>query len=264
MLVAPQIGLSQDAQKVAPSLQAVSVTVMAGTAMGSGVLITRELIGADGQLRKYNFVLTCGHVVAGLKTSIITETQEYGQISIQEWQEAEIKQVVVKNGRIVGTILLKAEVIFYSGCADGPQPGQDLALLLIKGNTIIDEDTKFYCGNDICGVGTDVLHVGSARGQHHSVTTGIISFVGREINFDANGTRYFDQICVSALPGSSGGGVWTEDGKYVGMLVRQVAENFNLMIPMRRIKTWADLNNASWIYNPESKCKPLNEIQKSR
>jgi hypothetical protein len=259
LLVAANSVTGQDLSKVAPKIQATAVTICVGKSCGSGVLITRELVGPDGKLRKYNFVLTCGHVVSGLKKTRTEHSNQFGQITYTTWEEAKISQQVVKDGKPVCVINLTAKVVFYSACEEDDPDGQDLALLLVQGDKIIDINTTFNV-KDIMGVGVGLIHCGTPKGQHQSVTTGIVSFVGRGVKFPSGATSIFDQICVSALPGSSGGGIWTQDGKYVGMLVRQTDENFNLMIPTRRIKVWADALNAAWIYDVGATLPPLSTI----
>ena len=91
----------------------------------------------------------------------------------------------------------------------------------------------------------------------NSMTSGIVSQVGR-----IHGKVEFDQTTVTAFPGSSGGGVYLEDGRYVGMLVRGAGENFNLMVPVRRMKKWAEENNLLWALDPSAKSPTFKEIKK--
>ena len=73
----------------------------------------------------------------------------------------------------------------------------------------------------------------------NSMTDGIMSQHGRLIN-----KKEFDQVTVVAFPGSSGGGVYLENGLYVGMLVRGArTQGFNLIVPIRRIRAWAEKAN---------------------
>ena len=62
-----------------------------------------------------------------------------------------------------------------------------------------------------------------------------MSQVGRVLDLGSGGGTVFDQTTVTAFPGSSGGGVFLTDGKYVGMLVRGAGETFNLIVPVRRM-----------------------------
>jgi hypothetical protein len=90
----------------------------------------------------------------------------------------------------------------------------------------------------------------------NSMTTGIISQVGR-----VEDKVEFDQTTVTAFPGSSGGGVYLEDGSYVGMIARGAGEGFNLMIPIRRVQDWANNNKILWAIDPKAKMPTLKEIE---
>tara|TARA_Y100001938_G_scaffold87883_1_gene120413 strand:- start:81 stop:458 length:378 start_codon:yes stop_codon:yes gene_type:complete len=88
------------------------------------------------------------------------------------------------------------------------------------------------------------------------MTAGIVSQVGRTL-----GKMEFDQTTVTAFPGSSGGGVFTEEGEYVGMIVRGAGEGFNLMVPIRRIRTWAEENDLEWALDPSIEAPSLSKIK---
>jgi hypothetical protein len=91
----------------------------------------------------------------------------------------------------------------------------------------------------------------------NSMTSGIISQVGR-----IHGKVEFDQTTVTAFPGSSGGGVYLQNGEYVGMIVRGAGEGFNLMVPVRRIERWAKKHDIMWALDPSLK-SPAIEVIKS-
>ena len=65
-----------------------------------------------------------------------------------------------------------------------------------------------------------------------------------------------------AFPGSSGGGVYLQNGEYVGMIVRGAGENFNLMVPVRRMEKWAKKHDIMWALNPKLKAPSLDDIRK--
>ena len=101
----------------------------------------------------------------------------------------------------------------------------------------------------------------STRGQlgSNSMTAGIVSQHGRVLS-GLNGV--FDQTTVTAFPGSSGGGVYLEDGRYIGMLVRGAGEGFNLIVPVRRMRTWAKEANVEWAMDPTAKMPTPEELSK--
>ena len=89
------------------------------------------------------------------------------------------------------------------------------------------------------------------------MTSGIVAQVGR-----IHGKVEFDQTTVTAFPGSSGGGVYLQDGRYVGMLVRGAGENFNLIVPIRRMVRWAEDHDIMWALDPSLKAPSIKEIKK--
>jgi len=96
-------------------------------------------------------------------------------------------------------------------------------------------------------VGTSLIHVGNFHGRRMplSFSTGVYSGNNREIE----GQRY-DQTTVVSLPGSSGGGVYTPDGVYVGMVARGAASDVNFIIPAEHIREWAITHNVDFLFEP--------------
>ena len=93
------------------------------------------------------------------------------------------------------------------------------------------------------------------------MTAGIMSQVGRVLNLGAGDGTVFDQTTVTAFPGSSGGGVFLTNGKYVGMLVRGAGETFNLIVPVRRMKAWVKLRGIEWVLDPNAPMPTLEYIK---
>ena len=246
---------SQEKQKVAEYLQSISVTIKSkardSQSEGSGVLITRKISGQD-----VTFVWTCAHVVDNLR-SVRTVVNESGNpVKLVEFGDVQIVKELVEEGRRVGEIKMDAQVIKYSNY----NYGHDLALLMVRAKDYGKESAKFYLNKEspIVPIGTRLFHVGSLLGQMgaNSMTTGIVSQIGRvEDKFE------FDQTTVTAFPGSSGGGVYLENGTYVGMIARGAGEGFNLMIPIRRMTSWAKDNNVLWALDPKQKTPTIKEIK---
>ena len=249
-------GLSpKERREVADHLQDISVTIRAENdyqkSEGSGILITRKI--GDEQV---TFVWTCGHVVDQLRNvrSIIVEG---ASVKVIEFDDVQIIKELVEGGRRVGEIKMDATVIKYSDADDG----EDLALLMVRAKDYGKASTKFYLDSKepIIPIGTQLFHVGSLLGQMgaNSMTSGIISQVGR-----IHGKVEFDQTTVTAFPGSSGGGVYLQDGRYVGMIVRGAGEGFNLMVPVRRMKRWAARHDIMWALDPSLTPPSLDDIKK--
>lgn len=243
----------QTVSKVAKHLQEVSVTVQGQSGTGSGVLFTRK--DANGQL--VNLVWTAGHVVDDLRTTREVITPDGAKRTIVEFQDAKIVKQLIEDGRIVGRLEIDAEVIRYSDANDG----EDLALLRIRKKNFVDSNvtTTFYLTNVPPDLGTELLHVGSLRGQFgaNSLTSGIYSQHGRLL-----GKTVYDQTTCAAFPGSSGGGVFLRDGKYIGMLVRGAGETFNLIVPVRRMIIWAKNAKVEWAMNPALPMPTDEELKK--
>jgi len=256
LLVIPTIILAltpKETREVADYLQDISVTIRAegeySKSEGSGILITREV---DGQ--KITFVWTCAHVVDNLR-SVRTAIERGLPTKIVEFDDVRIIKELVESGRRVGEINMDAEVIKFSDSEEG----EDLALLMVRARDYGKASGRFHLDDDspIIPIGTELFHVGSLLGQMgaNSMTSGIVSQVGRTY-----GKVEFDQTTVTAFPGSSGGGVFLQDGTYVGMIVRGAGEGFNLMVPIRRMIRYAKKHDIMWALDPKTKGPTLDEI----
>jgi hypothetical protein len=249
------------ADDVSEHLQNISVTIKAGMGSGSGVVFTREI--KDGEKTKnINFVWTAAHVLENIR-NVRTFIDTDGNVKkTVEFQDAEIRKKIVEAGRTVGQLEMDAKVIKYSDAKNG----EDLALLMIRKEGFIDGTVKFFYDEEEKGValGTQLYHVGSLLGENgsNSMTTGIMSQVGRTVSLSGGGKVLFDQTTVTAFPGSSGGGVFLTDGKYIGMLVRGAGETFNLIVPVRRIRKWAEKENILWAIDSKAKSPSFDEIEK--
>ena len=249
------------AEDVSGYLQSISVTVTAKGGAGSGVIFTREVKDGD-KTKKVNFVWTAAHVLESLK-SIRTFIDSEGHVKKNvEFQDAEIKKKIIEGGRTIGQLVLDAKVVKYSDA----KTGEDLALLMIRKADFVQDSLKFYVDDEAKGLplGSQLFHVGSLLGEDgsNSMTTGIMSQVGRTVSLSGGPKVLFDQTTVTAFPGSSGGGVFTTDGRYMGMLVRGAGETFNLIVPVRRIKKWAEKENLLWAMNPSANAPSMDEIEK--
>lgn len=239
---------------VADHLQEISVTIRAdgqySTSEGSGVLISREIDGEN-----VTFVWTCGHVLDHLR-KVRTVIKEGVPVKVVEFEDVQIIKELIEGGRRVGEIKMDAKVLKYSD----PDDGEDLALLMVRAKDYAKDSAKFYLDKsdyNIVPIGTGLYHVGSLLGQRgsNSMTAGIVSQVGR-----IYGKVEYDQTTVTAFPGSSGGGVYLRDGRYMGMLVRGAGENFNLIVPVRRMYRWAEEHNILWALDTSLKTPTMKEI----
>ncbi len=209
-----------------------SVTVKASYGTGSGVVFVRD---------DRCFVLTAGHVVASLRHVVTKLDKKEGRERKEErFDDASIVQVLYQEGRKVGKVEFDAKVIAYSDAEDG----EDLALLEIRKRAFVTRGAKFTKDVKPLAIGTRIYHCGSLQGElgSNSLTDGIISRIGRVVK-----NKVYDQTNATAFPGSSGGGVFTEGGEYIGMITRGAGETFNLFIPARRIRSWLEREDLLWV-----------------
>jgi hypothetical protein len=261
-------------------LQDISVTIKSGSAYskaeGSGVIVTRKVC-TDVKKKKVetvNFVWTAGHVIDNLRSvRTVIDPKTGTERKKIEFKDAQIVKELVESGRRVGELKMDCKVIKYSDAEDG----EDLALLMVRKRDFISSgaSAKFYLEKDdvdnvgVIPIGTRLYHVGSLLGQMgaNSMTSGIMSQVGRVLDLGSSDGVVFDQTTVAAFPGSSGGGVFlteTSDkqaGCYVGMLVRGAGESFNLIVPVRRMYAWAQKGKVAWAMD-NSKVPNLEDILK--
>lgn len=229
-------------------LQDISVTIKADSSEGSGVVKTRDLDG-----KAVNFVWTAAHVVDGLRqTEEVIDPKTGTKRTKVFFKDAAVVKELIEDGRRVGELKMDATVLRYS-------KDEDLALLRIRKQDFVKASVAFYLDEKIPAVGTDLYHVGSLLGQmgSNSLTSGIVSQIGRTID-----KQEFDQSTCVAFPGSSGGGVYLRDGRYVGMLVRGAGEGFNLMVPIRRMSKWAKSAGVEWAMDDKVKMPSSDELDK--
>lgn len=219
---------------VAQYLQDISVTIKAGTSEGSGVITN---------INGVNYVWTAAHVVAGLRNTRVIIDSGGSSKTLVEFDDANIVKDLVEDGRTVGTLNFNAEVLRYSDA----EHGEDLAVLKVRKKNLSPYRVHFYLDEKIPSIGTKLFHVGSllGHGGSNSMTSGILSQLGRVYK-----GQVYDQSTCSAFSGSSGGGIYLEDGRYVGMVVRGAGETFNLTVPMRRLNKWAKKVGVDFTIDP--------------
>jgi S1-C subfamily serine protease len=228
-----------DMNEISEQLDRVSVTVHCADGTGSGVIINR-----DGN----TYVLTAGHVVAANRKT--RSAIKDGSVKIEtDYQDLSVLTQVIEQGRIVGSASYDAEVIAYSSA----DYGDDVAVLKLRKQGAFADTTKFS-KEDHVPPGTELYHVGSMGGDFgaNSFTTGVLARTGRLIE-----GKVYDQTTVTAFPGSSGGGVFTTKGEYIGMLVRGgIVGTFNFITPLRRLKQWAASAHVEFIFDAS---KPIEK-----
>lgn len=101
----------------------------------------------------------------------------------------------------------------YEAVLIGTDPGSDIALLKIEGN---DFESLTFANSDAIQVGEWVLAVGNPYNLTSTVTAGIISAKGRDLEGNSN-TESFIQTDAAVNPGNSGGALVNTRGELIGI-----------------------------------------------
>lgn len=245
--------------------RSISVTVDTSDSYGSGIALTRK----DSQGKDVTFIWTVAHVVStdnrpkgfetlelffGIGPSITTTNEEGTNNVIIITPEKEIRHTPITNDikaikiaytseqlRKVVHITNELELIKWSD----PDKGEDLAILKVKGTFFNKNSVKFSL-KDLPEYGEDIYVIGSPKSQEESLTTGVISYVGR-----IDEGRLFDQITGFIHPGSSGSGVLLKrNNECVGLVRSLAAVGINQIVPTRRMLEWAKKEHVEWAMNP--------------
>lgn len=104
----------------------------------------------------------------------------------------------------------------YKATVVGTDPSTDLALIQIKENNLL---TVPFVNSDEVLIGQWVLAVGNPMGLNSTVTAGIVSAKGRNINIlkDKYAVENFIQTDAAINPGNSGGALVNLEGGLVGI-----------------------------------------------
>ena len=84
----------------------------------------------------------------------------------------------------------------------------------------------------------------------------------RKKDFVRTSAVFYTETSIPAFPGSSGGGIFLKDGRYIGMLTRGAGETFNLIVPIRRLQAWAKRAEVEFAINESIPVPSDEELQK--
>jgi len=230
-LETPVVPAAPTQAKILADLQATSVLIRVTHGSGSGTLVTRQV----GDVTK-TYCWTAGHVV---REEMQKDKTFKTVLVVQEFRS---------KGKLIGKSEVQAKVVAYSD----PENGEDLALLEILQDNFkpLAISAKFDLSADLQEIGTKLVHVGCTQGLYNSVSYGVIS--QSDVDLIKTG-KMFDQTSTMAYPGSSGGGMYLENGLYMGMLTRGGGAGLNFIVPMRRILPWAKSMGVEWALDPKVK-----------
>ncbi|HET8798396.1 MAG TPA: trypsin-like peptidase domain-containing protein [Thermoanaerobaculia bacterium] len=119
----------------------------------------------------------------------------------------------------------------------GVDPDSDLAVLRVEGKKLAA--APIGTSSDLM-IGETVIAVGNPFGLSGTVTTGVLSALGRSVPSEAQGRTYTDflQTDASINPGNSGGPLLNIEGKVIGINVAiyAQAQGIGFAIPVDRAK----------------------------
>ena len=119
----------------------------------------------------------------------------------------------------------------------GVDPDSDLAVLRVDGKSFTA--APIGTSSDLM-IGETVVAVGNPFGLSGTVTTGVVSALGRSVPSETQGRTYTDfiQTDASINPGNSGGPLLNIEGKVIGINVAiyQNAQGIGFAIPVDRAK----------------------------
>lgn len=236
-----------------------TVLVKAVGGTGSGIVFKRG---------EAEFVWTDGHVVDGCEKIVRVIDTKTGQMKYHfTYSTVEVIREVYdfKTHRKIGEAKRTAEILRFSDA----KTGEDLAMLRIKGSNFVSKGVVFNQDDKPPKIGAKLYHVGSMAGMegYNTFSSGEFAYpnrLRRAFRPAENGNIY-DQITLSCLPGSSGGGVFLQsDGSCVGLVTEGIrgSEAINCMTPSRRIKAFAKRTNCMWAFDSAVALPSEEEISK--
>jgi Do/DeqQ family serine protease len=141
--------------------------------------------------------------------------------------------VIESTGKI--TVILKDEREFEAKII-GADPDSDLAVLKIPADSALPS-IEMGTSDDLM-IGETVIAIGNPFGFSHTVTTGVISALGRSIRTDDKIFQDFIQIDASINPGNSGGPLLNINGELIGIntAIYAKAQGIGFAIPINKAK----------------------------
>ena len=215
LLAAAQTPVPEGASPNFKAMRACSATVKTESGSGTGVTVVRK---------GTTYFWTCNHVTADAKSISLSKR-------------------MVSVDKPIGSLDFAAELV----CAS---PKYDLSLCKVLQTDFVGTDTEFYA-DCIPDVGLHVYHVGSMLGPdgEGSLSFGILSLLNRKIP----GLRALpvDQYIMTSAPGSSGGGIWTPDGRCLGLVTGGYYPSaITAVVPVRQMRDFAKEFNCEWALDP--------------
>ena len=229
------------AQPVAASSIAVPTGTHArGTPTRSGTRSASTGVGIDAVIerafaRASRSVVYVNNVGVGSGSGVIYDPSGDIVTNAHVVAGAQVLRVTLNSGRTLGARLI------------GTDPADDLAVIRVNASGL---PAARFAGAGAVAVAQTVLAIGSPLGLQQSVTSGLISALGRTVQ-EANGAYLPNAIQTSAPinPGNSGGALVTLDGTVVGIPTLEAsdpqnnnggaAQGIGFAVPSTRVTTVA-------------------------
>lgn len=124
---------------------------------------------------------------------------------------------VVENAKVVDITFINGDR--YTANITGTDPFSDLAVIKINENTTGLSKPLVVGNSSALRVGDQVVAIGNPFGLDSSMTTGIVSQIGRLLSIDERGFSIPNAIQTDALinPGNSGGPLLNMKGEVIGV-----------------------------------------------
>jgi len=150
---------------------------------------------------------------------------------------------VVEGAADGGIEVILNDKVYYKAKLVGTDPSTDLAVIKVEAKGLVPA----ALGNsENVQVGEWVVAIGNPLGLTSTVTAGIVSAIGRNINIiqDAYGIESFIQTDAAINPGNSGGALVNMNGEVVGINTAIATTNaryqgYGFAVPVNILKTVA-------------------------
>lgn len=192
----PQVSLSDysdtainAAEKVLPSIVGISISYDVRT---FGMIHTAEATGSGVIISKDGYILTNNHVVSSSDSSYYHQVSEANSIKVSVYNSDK-----TYDAKIIGT-----------------DKQTDLAIIKIEAEGLIPAELG---DSSAVRVGEFVLAIGNPLGLETSVTSGIISALGRDIIGEDGTTYNVMQTDCAINSGNSGGALVNSLGQVIGI-----------------------------------------------
>lgn len=215
----PETDVTNTVDAIYDSVVAITATSASAIGAGSGVLFS-----SDSSLG-LSYIVTCFHVI----------------------DNASVFSVTLSDGSI------------YDAKLVGGYEDYDIAVMSIEETNNLTY-APFFDDSDKLKLGSEVVCIGNPLGTlPGSVSTGIVSYVNREINVDNYTKRTLIQTDVAINSGNSGGGLFNTKGALIGIVNAKYSstgiEGLGFAIPINQVKDAVfslldtakyDINNKKW------------------